>query len=124
MLKNMSRAIARLAARGKSKKPQSRITIGDKTYEGNTLDIVGGSIYVNGKKVDELESTTLTVRVVGTLGDLNTDLNVNCDAVAGNVNAHGNVNCGSVDGDVSAGNNVVCGRIKGKLIARGNVVSS
>lgn len=103
---------------------KGRVTIDGVTYEGvGNVTILNGVVTFDGvKSAHRVGSEVMTIKVEGILGDLRTDLNVECENVAGNIAAGGNVACTDVGGNVSASGNVACSKVAGKLSAGGNVV--
>ena len=57
----------------------------------------------------------------GTALNIESAVNVTCDAVMGNVTAGGDVNCDDVFGHVQAGGTINCDNVKGNISAQGGV---
>jgi len=117
------------------------ITINGKTYSGNSIQVSGNAVYIDGKLADEEgDSTTRIVKIIveGDLvsvnaergsvevrGDVGTFVkaggSVACKNVGGDADAGGSINCGNVSGDVDAGGSVNCGSVGGDIDAGGSV---
>lgn len=100
------------------------ININGKTYQGNSLSVINGHVFIDGKDVDDkdLPKTILQIEVKGDLVSLQTNASVNCGNVNGNVDAGGSVNCDKVTGDITAGGSVNCDDVGGNVVAGGSVV--
>lgn len=120
----------------------TNITLNGKTViidDDSNIKITQDSITVGAKKLSITGDKPNTVIIKGTVGNIETDLNVvvdgsvegnidaranvNCGNVEGDINVHGNINCEDVEGDINAGGNVVSGDIEGDCRASGNIVS-
>lgn len=101
----------------------AKITINGVTYTGDNVAIIGGSVFIDGKKQDtDAAKNAVEIRVVeGIINHLNTDLSVNCGDVNFDVTAGGSVNCDNVGGDVKAGGSVNCDNVGGTVNAGGSV---
>lgn len=104
---------------------KSNITIKGQTFVGDSVDIVGRRVIIDGvevMRVDDSE-TKLHVEVTGVLGQLKADGSVNCSEVHGNVDAGGSVTVqGKVGNDVDAGGSVtVTGDVTGNVEAGGSI---
>lgn len=102
------------------------ITINDKTYQGNTVTVTNGVVYVDGEKVSEDDggetANILRVEITGNVGSVTSDKSVTVHGnVEGNVDARGSVNCDDVGGDVESGGSVNCDDVKGGVTAGGSV---
>lgn len=102
-----------------------RITINGKTYTAPSGDIVavGGQLFVDGEQIAEDQSLhgIVSLEIDGAVGNIQSDVEVNCGDVSGNVSAGSSVNCDKVYGHVSAGNSVHCHDVGGNVTA-GNEV--
>jgi hypothetical protein len=99
------------------------IQINGRIYNGNNVEIRNGVIKIDGVvQTDESAKDALEIRVLsGVIGQLDTDLSVNCGDVVGNVRAGGAVNCDDVGGHVIAGGSVNCDDVGGSVTASGSV---
>jgi hypothetical protein len=101
------------------------LSLNGRTFTGGNISIIGGQVWIDGKRVDgdlDLRGGTLDVRVLeGSIESLKADGNVSCGAVSGSVSAGGNATCDSVGGSVNAGGNVRCDKVGGSVRAGGNV---
>lgn len=102
---------------------KGRVTIDGVTYEGvGNVTILNGVVTFDGvASAHRVKPGVMTIKVEGILGDLRTDLNVECENVAGNIAAGVNVACDDVGGNIAAGGNVSCDAVAGKVSAGGNV---
>jgi hypothetical protein len=119
-----------------------KFTINGRTFSGNgqSVSIVNGRVFVDGKEVNlegEALSGVVEVRILeGTIQNLKSDSSITVEKgdVLGNVDArmsviiHGNVQGnvgagqsatirGNVGGDVDAGQSVTCGDVEGSVKA-------
>ncbi|UUZ75441.1 hypothetical protein LP414_27380 [Polaromonas sp. P1(28)-13] len=99
------------------------ISVNGRNYAGSNITIRNGVITIDGvKQADDSTKGAVEIRVLeGTIGELNSDLSVNCNNVTGNVHAGGSVNCDDVGSNVSAGGSVNCDDIGGNVSAGGSV---
>lgn len=99
------------------------VNINGKIYNGNNITIRNSKITIDGvEQKDDSAKGAVEIRVLeGTIGQLDTDLSVNCNNVANGVNAGGSVNCEDVLGNVSAGGSVNCENVSGTVTAGGSV---
>ena len=96
------------------------------TVTGNSVNIINGKIYVDGKEYTEqpnIEKETIVIQIVGQVDKLSIDSSVE---IAGNIKANditirGNVNCDDIHGNVTA-DMVNCDDIHGK--ARANMINA
>ncbi|MBR2709950.1 hypothetical protein IKE72_02635 [Candidatus Saccharibacteria bacterium] len=109
---------------------------------GNSVSIINGDVFVDGRRYTENESLKqVNIVIEGGCDSLQVD---SCDRVevkgdvrgvlkaGGAVIVHGNalnmvdaggsVNCGDVSGDVDAGGSVICGNVSGSVDAGGSVI--
>ena len=95
------------------------ITINGRSFSGNSVSIVNGSVFINGSKVDAGDSKEIKIEVVGNVDQLKVD---SCDSLtisgsAGSVSTvSGDVKCGDVSGSVSSvSGDVACGSVGGAV---------
>jgi hypothetical protein len=99
-----------------------KITIGGRTFSGNSISIQNGKVTIDGVVQDGVLSGVVEIRVVeGILGQLTCDGSVTCGDVRGDVDAGGSVDCKHVGGNVDAGGSVTCGNVSGAVDAGGSV---
>ena len=99
------------------------LSINGVNYSGNSISIINGVVTIDGKVADGYKNPNATeIRVIeGSIGELITDLSVNCNNVTGNVKAGGSVNCDNVGGNVSSGGSVNCDKVNGSVTAGGSI---
>ena len=96
-------------------------------FSGDSIDIVGGRVIIDGNEVDiEGLTGTDTRKVVivvknGDIGSLRTDGSVSCADVKGDIVAGGSVNCDDIGGDLKSSGSVNCGDVGGSVEAGGSV---
>jgi len=129
--KKMVNVLSGIKAEGDITLSISNVTIGD----GQTIDIINGSVIINGQHVADVNGRKIEIVVqsnavvksiqsdvaVNVRGKVSGDISaqtINCDDVNGNVTAKQNVNCNDVRGNVQAGGNVNCDNIKGSVTAQ------
>ncbi len=97
------------------------ITINGITFEGNSVIVSNGTVYIDGKLQKTLDKNVQRIEIKGMVKNVQSDLSISCEDVKGNVEARGSVNCGDVGGSVSAHGSVNCGDIGGNVDAGGSV---
>ena len=106
----------------------SKVTINGKTYRGNNISIQNGTVYVDGKAVDDSEpddNGILKVQITGDVGLVECDRSVTVKGnVNGDVRAKGSVRCGAIGGNVDAGGSVRCDDVGESVDAGGSVRAS
>lgn len=107
----------------------SKIMINGKSYSGNNITINDGVVIVDGEvqegthkqpmilviecNVDKIVSSE-SIHITGDVhGNIEAEVNVDCDDVYGNVKAKMNANCDNVTGNVDAGMTINCDDIYG-----------
>jgi hypothetical protein len=107
----------------------ARVTINGQTYEapaGASLSVINGVIYVDGKKVEDIDNIPqpIKIEVDGPIGNVEVHGSLDLEGnVEGDVYATGNVSCSEVQGDVEAGGNVSVGGNAGLNVDAGGNVS-
>lgn len=97
--------------------------INGKRYEGNSVSIINGKVYIDGVPAEAKaeKNGILKIKVEGILGELKSDVSVECGEVRGNVSAGGSVQADAVHGSVNAGGSVQCDNVGGNVMAGGSV---
>lgn len=91
--------------------------------QGNNVSVINGSVYVDGKLVEEGLSGEVKISFEGDLAVLTTDGSAKVYGdVKGDVDAGNSVKCGNVEGSVDAGNSVNCGNVGGNVEAGNSIV--
>ena len=87
------------------------------------MSIVDGVVYIDGKKVEDLDREPVKITVEGSIGNVKVDGSLEIEGhVEGDINARGNVICWNAYGDVKAKGNVHIGDdAKMDVQAGGNV---
>lgn len=99
----------------------STVTIGGKTYRGNSIVVTGSNVIIDGKKVEDGLTGIVELKIEGNIDRLETDCPVSVKGNVGSLKAGGSVNCGDVAGGVYAGGSVNCGNVGGDVSAGGSV---
>ena len=88
---------------------------------GSNITINNGELYVNGKlyENEELKDKKIVKLIIeGDVGDVRSQVDVQCKNVNGNVNAGRDVDVsGNITGNVNAGRDIDCKKIGGKAMA-------
>jgi hypothetical protein len=101
----------------------SRITIGGRSFSGNSVVIRDNLIIIDGivQETGNL-SGIVQVEVTGDLASLESEVSVTVNgSVHGSVLAGGSVHCGDVSGSVNAGGSIHCGKVSGNTVAGGSI---
>ena len=113
----------------------SKITIGEKTYIGNSIIVNNGKIFVDGKRVDTDDQPRIEIKVEGNVEFVQVDYcekigvngnvhsintssgNVECEDVLNSVRTQsGDITCNDVSGDVnSQSGDIDCDNIDGDV---------
>jgi hypothetical protein len=95
------------------------VSINGMTLTGNSIKVVQGNVFIDGKPVEVKEAKSIVISVDGSVDQLNVDA---CDRVAisgsaGSVSTmSGDVKCGNVSGSVTTmSGDVDCGSIGGNV---------
>ena len=102
---------------------QLRSKAGGQIFSGDNItingDVVGGKVFVNGVEQQGMVATPrMTLEIVGgTVGSIETSMDVTCGDVAGDVRAGMGVKCGNIQGSVDAGMGVEAQDIQGSATA-------
>lgn len=100
----------------------AKITIDGRTFEGNSLSIVNGTVMIDGMEQNDTLTGKVRLEITGTLNSLTTDASVNMNGeIKGDVSAGGSVNCADVGGSVKADGSVNCDDVGGSVTANGSV---
>lgn len=98
------------------------IVINGKSYKGNNVSIVNGTVYIDGRIAEENQVGELTIKIEGDVALVRCDTSVSIDGnVGGNVDAGGSVTCGNVGKSVDAGGSITCNNINGNADAGGSI---
>lgn len=99
----------------------STIKINGKTYRGNSIQIKGNRVIIDGKDADTGEEKIININVEGDLGSLNVE-SAEVITIKGNVNGDAKSMSGDIEigGDVTGNvktmsGDVRCGNIGGKV---------
>jgi len=103
------------------------MTINGKTYQGNSIDMINGTVFIDGKIAEEAETANnhFEIKIEGSLsgglrcqgnitvkGDVIGDVDCNSLQVGGNIKGDidcNSINCGDVTGKIDA-NSLICGK--------------
>jgi hypothetical protein len=103
----------------KNRRKMASISINGVTISGNAIEIVNGSIFVDGKSVDTADAKHIKIVVNGGIDSIKADAceNIRVSGSAGSVSTmSGVVTCGNVEGSVSTmSGDVRCGRVGGSV---------
>lgn len=98
------------------------VTVNGKTYQGSSVKVIDGDVYIDGKLVDKQPGNRQIV-IHGDVGSLTSDQSVKVMGdVKGNVIAGGSVNVGNVGGNVDAQGSVNAAQIHGNTHAGGSII--
>ena len=110
------------------------ITINGQDFVGKNVSIINGRILIDGKPYNNARSSfwdflfnrsarsgIVEINVTGSLVNLTTDANVNCQNVTGSVSAGGSIVSVDVGGNITAGGSVNCRDVAGNVEAGGSV---
>lgn len=97
------------------------ITVNGKKYKGNNLLINNEEIFIDGKRISDVEGNNIQISFVGDVGSIQSDESVYVNGNAGSIDAKGSVTANDVIGDIIAGGSVNAKTIKGNTQARGSV---
>lgn len=102
------------------------MTINGRTYTGNSIQMIGNRIVIDGKDVTDASGvdmkSVLEIKVTGDVQDVSADKGLTVvGTVKGNIDARGSVNCEDIKGDVKAGGSVNADNVGGSVYANGSV---
>jgi hypothetical protein len=102
------------------------VKVNGQTFEGDNISISGNKVYIDGKLVNEGDSSDKSgIKIIvqsGTFNKIQSDESLNISGkVIGNIKALGSVNCDDVQGHITSRGSVNCDDVYGDISAKGSV---